>query len=190
MTCWAWVSKTCCSAQQSLSLCCSSFDPNPYSCVSLIWCFPFTWSCETSNCLERIKHWFLLYFFLLFLCLRDGTLWGDCLPHRGGDQEQMDRGMTPCTPPPHPGRPEQRRNCHSKSQRVDACECRFVCRRTTGGFVLALRVQWQKRGPHDTSDWHSDDICSMGNSVSNDLPDSVSVSSPHTQELDDLFILQ
>ncbi|KAK1905091.1 Pituitary homeobox 1, partial [Dissostichus eleginoides] len=38
-----------------------------------------------------------------------------------------------------PGGREQRRNCHSKSQHVDVCECGFVCQRTMGGRVMALR---------------------------------------------------
>lgn len=112
--------------------------PPIHSWLSLFWCFTFTWSSETLNCLrrEKFKHWFLLYFFL-FLCSRDKTPWGNCLSTSGANQEQMDGVMTP------PGRREQRCNCHSKSPCVDVCKCRFLCRRTTGGYVMALRVLQQ-----------------------------------------------
>ena len=55
-------------------------------------------------------------------------------PTSGANQEQMDEVMTSLC------RRVQQRNCHSKSQHVDVCECRFVCWRTVGGCVMALRV--------------------------------------------------
>lgn len=61
----------------------------------------------------------------------------------GGNQEQMDRLMTP---PPLP-RPEQRRDCHSNPS-MGICASADLCvggRR--GGCVMALRVLRLNRSP-------------------------------------------
>lgn len=133
-TCWASF-KTRSSAQQSSPLRWADHLTPIHSGVSLFWCFTFTWSFETLNCLKRDKFTDFSFIFSLSFCVPWTGLYEATAFHVGGRSGTDGRGDDP----PH-GRREQRRNCHSKSQRVDVCECRFVCRRTMGGCVMALRV--------------------------------------------------
>lgn len=181
-TCWARF-KTCCSAQQ--------FSPLRWAAhltpiqVSLFWCF--TSSSETINSLkrEKFKHLFLLYFFP-FLCSRDRTLWGDCLPRRGAIRNRW-TGWWPSPAGESSGATA------TQNASVWMCECRFVCRRTMGGYVMALRVLRQTRTPW--YEWltlfqhlfHGKLSLSHSRFSTNNLPDSVSVvslsvSSPHTHK--------
>lgn len=160
------------------------------------------WDFKVPQKRKKRNDWFLLHFFLFFLLFRSRyrTLWGDCLPRRGSIRNRW----TGWWPPSR--RPEQRRNCHSKSQRVDVCECRFVseddrglCYVSEGATANVVPVIWVTDTPSNICSTEKNFLSFL--TLASPLTISLtlclsppSLSPPrthtHTQELDDLFILQ
>lgn len=198
-TCWAWF-KTCCSAQQSTPLCCAAhltpIHIVEFLCSHVLHLHGIVRLYSASK-EKKVKHRILFDFFLFFLvcvCVFKGQDSVRRLSTSGANQEQMDGVMTPS---PF-GRPEQQCNCHSKSQHVDLCECRYVSE-DDEGLCYGSEGAMANGDPMVRVTDTPPTSVPRKNSLSFSLTISLTKLSlsvypppppPHAQESDDLFILQ